>query len=170
MIQVNDTALADAHFPVMNVSFATEILSDELAPLAFPLIQATCPNVDMTSWQKFVRFFNVRASAGDGGVLAVRDAAACICGVLAYRVDRDLRTGPTLAVDLFTAADLANSLRPVRALLDAAEMWACKLGCVGVQIRISNDQVRLASRLHTLGFSSEAGLYLKAIDTAPSPN
>src|SRR5206468_2852501 len=98
------------------------------------------------------------------GVLALRDSASCVCGVLAYRLARDLRAGPILAVELFTVADLANSLRTVRALLEAAEMQALEQGCAGIQLRLYNDQPALAARLRTLGLWSEAGLFWKTID------
>src|SRR5450432_2353548 len=131
----------------MGVCFHVAALSDDQVPQAFPLIQATWPGADLTAWQSFVQFFNDRTVAGDAGVLAVRDPAGSICGVLAYRLDRDLQAGPMLAVQLFTAVDLMNSRRTVLALLDAAEARASELGCQGVQIRLYSDQSGLASRL-----------------------
>ena len=103
-------------------------------------------------------------------MLALRDSVSCICGVVAYRLARDLQAGRVLAVELFTAADLANSLGTVRALLEAAEMQALELGCAGVQIRLYNDQHALASRLRTLGLLSEAGVFWKTIDTVHTQN
>ena len=100
----------------------------------------------------------------------MRDLAGYICGVLAYRLDQDLRAGAILAVHLFTAVDLVNSLRTVRALLDAAEMRALELGCAGVQVRLYNEQAGLASRSRSLGLSSEAGLFWKKIGSAQTRN
>jgi hypothetical protein len=148
----------------MSASFRVAALSDDQVPQAFPLIQATWPGADLPAWQSFVRFFNDRATAGSAGVLAVRDPAGSICGVLAYRLDRDLRVGFVLAVQLFTAVDLVNSPRTVHALLDAAEGRACELNCHRVQIRLYSDQSGLASRLRALGLSSEGGLFSKKID------
>lgn len=154
----------------MSVSFHVAALPDDRVAQAFPLIQATWPRADLTAWQSFVQFFNDLTPAGGAGVLAVRDPAGSICGVLAYRLDRDLRAGPMLAIQLFTAIDLINSPRTVRALLDAAEARACELGCTGVQIRLYSDQAGLASRLRALGLSSEAGLFWKKIDPARPQN
>src|SRR6266849_2962027 len=136
----------------MSVSFNVGILSGDQVPLAFPLIQAT------------------RRRRSGRGVLALRDQAGCICGVLAYRLDRDLRAGPMLAVHLFTAVDLLNSLRTVRALLEAADGQALELGCAGVQIRLRNDQSGLASHLRSLGVAPEASLLWKKIDSAQTRN
>ena len=154
----------------MSVSYHVAALSGSQVPLAFPLIQATWPSADLAAWLSFVQSFNEAKETKESGVLALRDSAADICGVLAYRVERDLRAGPILAVHLFTAVDLINSLRTVRALLDAADALAIELGCAGVQIRLRNDQLRLASRLRRLGLASEAGLFWKKIDSAQSRN
>jgi hypothetical protein len=170
MIHVNDGARNRLHSSAMSVSFHIAALSDDQVPQALPLIQATWPGADLAAWRSFVRFFNDRAAAKDAGVLTLRDAADCICGVLAYRLDRDLRAGRMLAVPLFTAVDLINSPRTVRALLDAAEMRAAELGCVGVQIRLYSDQSGLASRLRLLGLSCEGGLFWKKIDPAQIRN
>jgi hypothetical protein len=154
----------------MSVSFNVAALSGDQVPLAFPLIQATWPSADLASWQSFVEFFNDQIGAKRSGVLALRDPAGSICGVLAYRLSRDLQAGPILAVHLFTAVDLQNSLRTVRALLDAANMEALKLGCTGVQIRLRNDQTKLASRLRSLGMVPEASLLSKRTNSAPTRN
>lgn len=155
----------------MNMPFHTVVLSADQVPEALPLIQVTWPSVDLASWQSFVQFFCAQTAAGDAGVLALRDPAGDLCGLLAYRLDRDLRVGPVLAVHLFTAVDLANSRRTVRALLDIAEARASQLGCAGVQIRLGNEQSGLASRLRALGLSSEAGLFWRKVEPrAPLPN
>jgi hypothetical protein len=152
----------------MNTSFHVAALSGDQVRQAFPLIQATCPGTDLDSWRSFVEFFGSAPAGKGSGVLALHDTAGNICGVLAYRLDRDLQAGIMLAVHLFTAVDLINSLSTVRALLDAAEKCALELGCAGVQIRLSNDQPGLAARLRRLGLSSAAGLFWKKIDPAPT--
>lgn len=170
MIQVNDDASLDVRFLPMSVSFHTVALSDDQVPLAFPLIQATWPGVDLTAWRSFVQFFRGQRAAAKSEVLTLCDSAGCRCGVIAYRLDHDLRVGRILAVHLFATIDLANSPQPVRALLDAAEIRASELDCEGIQIRLGQEQSGLASRLRTLGLSPEAGLFWKNIDPAPTRN
>lgn len=170
LIQVNDGVSRDLHYWIMDVSFHAAALSDDQVLQAFPLIQATWPEADLASWRSFVSFFSSRPAAEGSGVLALRGPGGTICGVLAYRPDQDLRAGPILAVHLFTAVDLVNSLRTVRALLEAAEVCALEMGCSCVQIRMYGEQTRLASRLRTLGLSSEAGLFWKKIDLAQPHN
>lgn len=150
----------------MNATFRVAALSDDQVPQAFPLIQATWPGADLPAWQKFVQFFNDRTSAGDAGVLALHDPAGYIGGLLAYRRDQDLLTGPVLAIHLFTALNLMNSPQAVRVLLEAAEARATGMGCKAIQIRLYSEQGWLAARLRTLGLSLEAGLFRKVIDSA----
>jgi hypothetical protein len=149
----------------MSTSFDSVTLSDDLVPQALPLIRATWPSVDLSSWRNFVQAFTGSAASPGSGVIGLCDQAGCLCGVLAYRPDRDLQAHPILAVHLFTAADLANSSRVVKALLNAAESRALELGCTGVEIRLSSGQTKLASRLRALGLSSDAKLFWKEIDS-----
>lgn len=150
----------------MSTPFRVAILSDDQVPQAFPLIQAMWPGTDLPAWQKFVHFFNDRASAGDAGVLALHDPAGYIGGLLVYRLDHDLLTGPVLAVHLFATLNLMNSPQTVRTLLDAAEARATAMGCNGIQIRLPHNQRSLASHLRTLGLSLDAGLYSKMVASA----
>jgi hypothetical protein len=154
----------------MNMSFHVAALSGDQVKLALPLIQATWPGADLASWGRFVAFFTEPAATTGSGVLALHDRAGHICGVFAYQLDQDLTVGPILAVQLFTAVDLVNSLGTVRALLDAADLRALELGCAGVQIRLYHDQAGLTSRLRRLGLSPQAGLLWKQIDRAAPPN
>jgi len=154
----------------MSVSFNTVVLSGDLVPQTLPLVQATWPAVDLTAWRNFVQFFTDQAASRKSGVHGLRDSAGCFCGVFAGRLDRDLLIGPILAVDLFTAVDVANSPRTVRALLVAAEARALELGCAAVRIRLCNGQAELGSRLRTLGLASEIGQFWNEVANMQSRN
>jgi len=154
----------------MSLSFNTIVLSEDLVPQTLPLVQATWPVVDVTGWRNFVQFFTDEATSRESGVDGLRDSAGCFCGVFAYRLDRDLLIGPILTVHLFTAVDVANSLRSIRALLGAVETRAVELGCAAIRIHLCHGQVGLASRLRTLGLGSEVGQFWKKIDAAQSRN
>jgi hypothetical protein len=154
----------------MTTSFHVAALSGEEAPLALPLIQATWRDTDLASWRSFVAFFNDGTAASGSGVLALRDSAETICGIIAFRIDRDLRVGPVLAVHMFTAVDLASPTHPMRALLDTADSQARQWGCAGIQIRLSNVQPRLAAQLTAVGLSFEAGLFSRRVDPSPARN
>jgi hypothetical protein len=57
----------------MSMSFDAIVLSGDLIPQALPLIRATWPAVDLTSWGNFVRFFAEPAATRESGVLGLRD-------------------------------------------------------------------------------------------------
>lgn len=167
MIQVNAERRQMAEIRSMSISFHTAALAGDEIFQAYPLIQATCPNVDLASWKDFAKFFAERENCG---VLALKDPVNCICGVVAYQLDWDLNAGLVLAVHLFTTVDLINSSRTVLALLEAAETRAAHLGCTCLQIRLSGSQAKLGSRLSALGLSSGAGLLWKTVVSRPAVN
>ncbi|SRR5579885_505494 len=154
----------------MAVVFEVIDVSAEQARQAFPVIQATWPASDLASWQHLVHFFNGRKPTGQAGVMAIRDPAGYIFGVLAYQLDRELRNGLVFSVRLFAAVDLANSRKLVRTLLDVAEMRAAELGCASLQICLYKDQKSLASRLRALGLAGDAEVLRTKVDLARSRN
>ena len=154
----------------MSVSFYASALSGDQIARAFPLIQASWPDADLPAWQRFVRFFADAPEERASGVLGIYDAAGYICGVFAYRLDCDLRRGRILTIELFTAVDIINSLRPITVALELADSRARELGCTGVRLLLPNDQAKLASRVIATGLSSEARAYWKPVDTFEAQN
>jgi len=158
------------HFSRMSRSFDAFVLAGEFVPQALPLVRATWPSVDLNCWRSFVEFFSDPAAVQGSGVIGLRDSGCCLCGVLAYRMDWDLQSGPILAVHLFTAVDLANSPGTIRALLEAAELRARELGCTSLQIRLLSGQAGLTSRLRALGLTYDTGLFRMEIDSGRTSN
>jgi hypothetical protein len=149
----------------VSASFRVEPLAEEQIAQALPLVQVTWPLADLEAWSNFVAFFS-----GQGGVLALRDPADYLCGILVYRLDQDVELGRILEVPFFTTVDMANSLRVVRALLDAAENRAFELGCTGLYIRLQRDQAGLATRLRRLGLAQGAELMSMPIEPQQKSN
>ena len=147
----------------MQVSFSLELLTDERGSEAFPLVQASHPDLQLPAWQAFVRFYNSQAPVSHTGVMAMRDGRDGICGVFAYRVEQELRNGLTFSIQLFVASDILNSRSIVRALVEGAEASASKLGCQAVEVRTSNDQAVLNAHLVILGFSRQGYLSSKPL-------
>jgi hypothetical protein len=148
----------------MGSRFAIVGLAGEQVARALPVIQATWPGIDLPAWQRFVLSF-ADAAGTSCGMVALHDGSGTVCGVLAYRRDEDLRGRATLAVPLFTAIDLANSPRTVRALLDAAEALAAELRCGQVEIRLYEEQGEFVSRLRELGLTADTSLLRLAVAT-----
>ena len=158
MIQIKVSRGRPSHLFTMSFSFHTGPLSEAGVAEALPLVRVTWPGTDLASWRRYIQAFGGNSGA-EAGVLAMRDTSDRLCGLLAYSLDR--RLGPPslfLAVPFFTAMDVANSLRPVRLLLGAAERQASALHCASLEIRLARGQSQLAERLRSLGFSTEATL------------
>ncbi len=141
----------------MASSLHTMALPGEAALEALPLLHVTWPNVTADSWREYLRFVGARAGEGSAGVIALRDTADYICGVMVYEVERDLLEGRVLTVSVFTAVDLANSPVPACKLLDAARATADDFGCAGLQIRLYDGQPGLATQVRDHGFVDRAG-------------
>ncbi len=154
----------------MVATFSTVQLSSELAAQTLPLVRATWPAVGLRQWLGYLQFFSGEASPNFSGVNGLCDAAGCYRGLFAYQLERDLLRGPVLAVHLFTAVDIANSLRIVQALLDMAEARALDMGCVAVRISLCESQAELASRLRNLGLSKGGAQFYKKVESNPCSN
>jgi hypothetical protein len=160
MIQINDSTCCGCQIFIMSFTFHAGLLSGSQIAEALPLVQATWPETDLASWQRYVQFFSGKPMQGSG---VLRDSAGNLCGILVYRTHCQLGTGTVLAVNLFTAVDVINSLQTVRALLEAAEGQAAALHCSALEIRLDSSQAQLGGRLRALGLSPEAGLLGKKI-------
>jgi len=146
----------------MDFSFDRGLQSENQVAEALPLVQATWRNVELTSWQRYIQSF-AGEEATKAGVMAMRDSSGRLCGLFAYNIRRTLQRGLVLDIPLFTAVDLANSLRVVGALLAAAEKQAFALNCAALEIRLSPDQSQLRDRLRGLGLSVDASLLGKPV-------
>ena len=143
----------------MSGCFDIVAVSGDRIMQAFPVVQAAWPSVDLAVWKNFVRFFRAENTAGQSDVVALRNPAGYLCGVLAYRRDWDLQTGPILIAQLFLAIDLLNSSRTIGALIEAVEARAYQLGCAAIQVRLCKEQVQLATCLNKLGLVCEASIF-----------
>jgi hypothetical protein len=145
------------------IPLRTVALSGGQAALTLPLAQVTWPEVDLEHWRNYIHSFAHGARA-QSGILALRDADDYFCAMFAYRVDRDVRRGLVLTVQLFTAVDLANSSKFAQRLLAAAEARARESGCTSVEIRLYRAQSNLAVQLRSLGLVDTAAIVAKTIE------
>lgn len=147
----------------MTRRFTTFALPPDLVSVAFPLVSAAMPAVDLATWRSFVQPMINAEPIGSAGVIGLRNEAGYLCGLMVYRIDRDLKNGATLAVDLLVALDLVNVTAAGRALLQAAEAKALERHCAGIHIRLGSEQKTLAECLDASGYRSSANLYRKGV-------
>jgi hypothetical protein len=142
---------------------AAELAPADLAQ-ALPLLRATWPELDLPAWQTFAAEF-CRVDKAKARITGLFDSSGVLCGLLASRIDHALG-GRILAFPIFTVVDLANSLAPVRALLDLAQAQINEHGCDSLQIHLASGQEELMKRLRPFGLRRSAVLYSMTADTA----
>jgi GNAT superfamily N-acetyltransferase len=147
-------------------AFTIRALTPDAIPQALPLLRATWPGVELPGWSRFVDAFRGDLYA-QAEITAMFDPQGSLCGLFAARVEHDFRDGRTLALPLFTAVDVGNSLAPVKALLEAAEAMARDRGCSGLEIRLDTQQRALIERLRFLELRLSGSLHSATIATAP---
>jgi hypothetical protein len=136
----------------------------------YPLVHTTLPEIEFVTWQSFARRLVGDDAPAFSGVVGQRNAAGYICGLFAFRADRDLRHGTVLAVDLFIALDLVSEGEATHALLLAAEAKARELSCRAVHIRVDAAQKSIADRIAATGHRREGALFCRCLEVALPPN
>jgi hypothetical protein len=154
----------------MTRSFSSFALTTDDIGAVYPLVRATVPEVDLGTWQSFARRLVDEEAPGTGGVVGLRNGAGYVCGLFAFRPDRNLRHGAVLAVDLFIVLDLVSEADATQALLLAAETKARELNCRAVHIRVDSTQRSILDRMAAAGHRREGALFCKPLEPAPPPN
>lgn len=122
-----------ATLPRLNQQLSVDELKPSEADAAFPLIRAIAPETSLDDWRDYV----LRRSM-QGGLLGLLGADGEISGLLSYRLGERLRHGTVLALDDFVTFELSRNAPGRQALLAAAEALAWKLGCTGIELRVSH--------------------------------
>ncbi len=155
---------ASATVPPMVPPFTTFALGLEDIAVVFPLVRAVGGNIELAQWRTFARRIIDVPAGSASGAIGLRSPAGYVCGLVVYRVEQDLRHGPVLAIDLFTALDLVNEERAIRALMQLADAKARELNCAATHIRIGASQKSLIPHFAAAGHSQEATLFCKAVE------
>lgn len=149
-------------------SFAAAPFTTEDIGLAYPLIRAAVPDVDLAAWRGFARGIVDLPPPGPAGGVCLRSEAGYLCGVLTYRIDRDLRHGTALTIDVFAALDVTGEEAAFRALLQTAEEKAHELRCAAVRIHLERPAGILANRLSGAGYACQATIFCKSVGPRPA--
>ncbi|HVA14917.1 MAG TPA: hypothetical protein VNF99_16850 [Stellaceae bacterium] len=145
---------------------AAELAPADLAQ-ALPLLRVTWSKLDLPAWQTFAANFCGQDRA-EARITGLFDSGGGLCGLLASRIDHTLDGGRILAIPVFTAVDIANSLAPVRALLDLAQAKMNEHGCGSLQIHLVSTQGELVKRLRAFGLRHSGSHYSATADAAAS--
>jgi hypothetical protein len=148
-------------------SFTAAPLTAADIAVAFPLVHAALPGIDLAMWRRFARGIVDLPSPYPAGGACLRNEGGYICGVLTYHIEGDLRHGTALTVDLFAALDVTGEEAATHALLQVAEEKARDLHCTGIRVTIARGGAKLARRFLTSGYRAEATIFCKPLDGEP---
>ena len=108
-------------------------------PQAFPLIQASMPEIALEDWLAYGRV--LIAAATQGGIMTAEGADRYIYGLFCYRIDASPRYESILTVEHFVVLDMVGQNDTTLQLLGAIEGLAERLRCVHLQIVLPQHSV-----------------------------
>jgi hypothetical protein len=133
---------------------AANLRSADLEP-AFALVQALYPTLSMASWQAFAAPLADQHPLALRGLIGIRNEAAYLCGLFAYRTESDLQQDRAFIVDVIAALDTLDAKAVLRAMVEAMQSTAQRLGCRIVRIRVTHGQDGLALYLGSYGLAHD---------------
>ena len=107
-------------------------LTVERIAQAFPLIQASLPQVTLEAWHDFAAALVAQGAPAATGIILVVGERDTIGGLCSYRVERDLVHGLLLNADHFLAFDLFDRRAVAHALAAGVEALARERHCTAI--------------------------------------
>lgn len=143
--------------------FTVVELGADKTDLVYPLVRTVAPGLSPEQWSACAR-----ALLDRGGILGLIGADGVPFGFLSYRKEETLRHGPVLHVDNFVTFELDRTAPGRRALSEAAEALARRLGCVALELRVgsrgyTDDSSAKARGWISLGHSLDAVVFTKQL-------
>lgn len=111
-------------------------LTAERIAQAFPLIQASLPQVTLEAWRHFAAALVDQGASAATGIILVVGERDTIAGLCSYRVERDLVHGLLLNADHFLAFDLFDRRAVAHALAAGMEELARERHCAAIHTNL----------------------------------
>ena len=112
-------------------------LTAERIAQAFPLIQASLPQVTLEAWRDFAAALIDQGAPAATGIILVVGERDTIGGLCSYRVERDLVHGLLLNADYFLAFDLLDRRAVAHALAEGVEALARQRHCTAIHTNLT---------------------------------
>jgi len=125
---------------------------------AFALIQALHPSLTLDSWRTFAMPLVDQHPLAPRGLIGIQNEAAYLCGLFAYRVEANLEYERAFVVDVIAALDVLDAKAVIRAMIEAVQSRAQRIGCRIIRIRVTRSQGWLARHLENNGLESDGQL------------
>jgi len=127
---------------------------------AYPLVQASLPQVPLAAWTAFAQAMILQEQQLDAGIVTVLTEQGYIAGLCSYRIEPDLVHGRSLTAEPFLAIDMFDRMAVVHALADAIEAIARNRRCEAIHTTLPEKHRRadggLAFDLSDRGHQVEA--------------
>jgi hypothetical protein len=120
----------------------TRLLAPDGIARAFPLIQVAFPKVTLKDWCDFASPLVRAKGRPASGIITVLSEQDYIVGLCCYRVEHELRHGPTLMADHFLALDLFDRQSVFHALAAALESLARERLCTAVHTNLFETEAK----------------------------
>ena len=147
----------------MSRVLSTVPLTEDKISQAFPLIQAILPRLDFETWRNFAHPLTAEPAIGEHGIRVVRGETGYFCGLVIYRVERDLVHGAVLAADHFIALDLLDPAPVAEALIQELEKLADRFGCGAIHTHLNAAQRNLLDCFGAAGHHTEGYLLCRPL-------
>ena len=135
--------------------------------LAFPLVQAAVPTLDLRGWLRFAHRVGCPERPERSGIMAARRSARPHpVGLFCYHRARSLECASVLIADCFIVIDIIDHRPVMRALLAAFEHLGETVDCPIVRTVIGAGSVEIAGSLLAAGYRREAAMFCKSLPGA----
>ncbi len=126
----------------MGSHFTAKSLPADRVMQAYPLLQASEPNLTLERWQHFAAGRSEQSGPSDGpdrGIIAVESESGYLHGLFTFDIAEDLALGRTLFIDNIVVADLIRRRPVVEAMIDQIDTLAAAHNCQAQRIHLPDD-------------------------------
>lgn len=139
-------------------AYSVTRLQPSAARLAYPLVRAAEPLVDLNAWLAYVRGAEGRKR---GVMVATRAGGAFPSGMFCYACARDPALGQVMTANYIVALDILDPAPLTAALMAALEALAAELGCDAIRAFVSGGAPDIEAALRARGHRVEATAFQK---------
>lgn len=127
----------------MSDPYVVRPLAAEQIAQAYPLVAIFEPSLTQDQWADYAgALISEKAEGENHSIITVQSGQDYIYGLSVYWLRPDLRQGKILEIENFAVVDITGNRTAAKALLEALQKVALRLGCSCISISLLNPQMR----------------------------
>jgi hypothetical protein len=127
----------------MSDPYVVRPLAADQISQAYPLVAIFDPSLTQDQWADYASALISEKGEGEHhSIITVQSAQDYIYGLSVYWLRPDLRQGKILEIENFAVVDITGNRTAAKALLQALQRVALRLGCSCISISLLNPQMR----------------------------